>query len=663
MNRRELALAFVFSALLGGTLIFFISGSKGFSLDRFRPASEGPRGVGSAEESLPSSQENSLFSSSQSENYQPQLFRIPLQEGAPIGDDIEDLLLLYSAEYSGNFDTNYCRLAEFLGLICKKINLDETRLTDEIFRDSQGNYFKLVGIWGDNFFRHRIDQEEQNLLHAIVAQGGVNLLISDINQYRDPSALRTFTAGVVDGFFLPDDPLRDWYVSSTSPEITMELSNQIFVSSSSAPQRDLSLVVKDWTSVTTLISSSDEDGTSYPIFIKLNIGKGSLFVDGGELTPSFDDLPFREMLFNVHNFGKIAPLFITLKHVMGEEAWHRDQNYANLTLDALTLRSDSSGLDYAGLAAAMEVADFHTTIGFIPRFWDGADAEVVRILRANTDRFSIVQAGNNADGYEFYRYSIAESDENESWLYPRPFADQEADIVEGLVRMEKLRTHTGIVDDRIMIFPQGISPEDTLVLLKKYNYLASVNTKHIPLDRDRPSDWDYGMYPAFMDYGNFPISDRWHPGDYDPFDPDIQTFILDLFVDKPALFFSNPDLLFESGMDAFGPVADLINEIETGVQWRSLGDIFRHLYLEKTNDDGSIDVQFYTNHFIMTNTHDEAMTYHVIKEEAENLAIVKLSVNGQSFPYQINGGSLTLDIWVPSGETFEIEIQYADWDA
>ena len=662
MNRREVALTFLFSIFLGGGLFLVLSGPGRFSLDRVRPAIAGPGGAGGADNSSPSSQGNSLPSSSQSENDQGQLIRIPLSEGAPRGDDIEDVLLLYSGEHSGNFDTNYCRLAEFLGLICKRINLDETRLTDEIFRDSEGKYFKLVAIWGDNLFRGRINQEEQDLLQSIIEHGGISLLISDINQYRDPSALRRLSGGVVDGFFMPDDLDRDWYVSSQAPEITMELSNQVFVSPSSAPQRDLALVIEDWENVTTLISSIDEQGISYPIFVKMDIGLGSLFIDGGELAQSFDDLPFREMFFKVFNFGKIAPLFITLKYVMGEEAWHRDQNYANLTLDALALRSDSSGLDYAGLAAAMEASDFHTTIGFIPRYWDSAEAEVVKILRANADRFSLVQAGNNADGYEFYKYSVSESDGNESWLYPRPIADQEADILEGLERMQKLRARTGIVDDRIMIFPQGISPEDTLVLLKKYNYLASVNSKHVPLDRDRPDNWDYGMYPAFMDYGNFPLSDRWHPGDYNPFIPDIQGFVLDLFLDKPALFFSRPDLLFESGIDAFNPVAELINGVETGVQWRSLGDIFRHLHLEKSNDDGSIDVQFYTNQFIMTNPHANTITYHVIKEETENLPIVELRVNGVSFPYEIRGGSLMLDLLVPSGETFEIVIQYADWD-
>ena len=62
-----------------------------------------------------------------------------------------------------------------------------------------------------------------------------------------------------------------------------------------------------------------------------------------------------------------------------------------------------------------------------------------------------------------------------------------------------------------MVFPYGISPEQTLVLLKKYNYLATVNAQDIPLDTTRPPTWDYGMYQANMDYGGFPplLVGRW----------------------------------------------------------------------------------------------------------------------------------------------------------
>jgi hypothetical protein len=47
--------------------------------------------------------------------------------------------------------------------------------------------------------------------------------------------------------------------------------------------------------------------------------------------------------------------------------------------------------------------------------------------------------------------------------------------------MEKFRAMTGISYDKVMIFPHGIAPADTLGLLKKYNFLAAVNASNVPL--------------------------------------------------------------------------------------------------------------------------------------------------------------------------------------
>lgn len=662
MSRREIVIAFIFSLLLGVGVILAIKGSGGISLDRFFNNSESsestPIEMPDAEPSL------TLENASPTEaptigSRLPEPTLVALDQGPEKGADIEDVLLLYSAEHPLDFDINFCRIAEFLGLICKEIDLDSTTLTDEFLRDSNGDYFRLIGIAGENFLRKRVNSEERALIRSLLENNGINLVLSDISEYRDPAALVEFTKGAVTGYADAHDAQRIWFISSKAPEITKELTDQVITTPSTTPQIDLGLVVQDWSNVTSLISSVDEEGVPYHTFIKYSLGEGAFFIDAGEWGKSLDEVPFRDMFFTTHNFSKITPLLMTMKYVMGDEAWHRDQNYVNLTIDSLALSTDSRGMDYQALAENMEAYDFHTTIGFIPKYWKTSELDVVNVIRTNPERFSLVQVGNNADGYEFYKYSLSEEDDPDSLYYlARPLADQEADILESLVRLEGLKLRTGIQVDRIMIFPQNISPEYTLVLLKKYNYLASVNNKHVPLDRELPAYWDYGMYPAFMDYGSFPISDRWHPGTYDPFEPAIETFLLDLFVDKPALFLSRSDLLFSSGMDAFNPVADLMNEVEGGVEWLSLGDIFRRLHLERVNDDGSVDVWIYANHAIYTNDAEEEMTYHLYKEETQNVPISLLTVNGRESPYRFDGDFLVMDLRIPPGETVEVLIHY-----
>ncbi len=351
----------------------------------------------------------------------------------------------------------------------------------------------------------------------------------------------------------------------------------------------------------------------------------------------------------------------TVRHVLGDEAWHSEHDYANLTIGDAALTEPYENLSFLGLLREMEAHNFHTTIAFIPKNWNRSQPLVVSLFLANPHRYSLVQHGNNHDGYEFYKYSVSEDDEHEGMKLPaRPLADQEADILEGLARMEKHRMRTGIPHDRIMIFPWQISPEGTLVLLKKYGFLASVNAQDVPLDATRPSRWDYGMYQANMDYGNFATLTRRHPGEYPPFRPHLDPFILDLFVDKPALFYSHASEgeLFETGIDTFGPVADQVNDLSGEVEWRSLGYIIKHLYLQKRNDDGSVDVKVYGNQVIVTNESSEEQTYHVFKEETLNVPVSRLTVNGHEFPYRVAGGFLSLDVRVPGHSSIEIVVDY-----
>jgi hypothetical protein len=219
---------------------------------------------------------------------------------------------------------------------------------------------------------------------------------------------------------------------------------------------------------------------------------------------------------------------------------------------------------------------------------------------------------------------------------------------------------TGIPLDQVMIFPYGISPEPTLALLKKSNYLATVNAQEVPLDATRPLNWDYGMYPANMDYGNFATLTRRHPGEYGPFRPDLQPFIFDLFIGRAALFYSHTGELFSTGVDSFDPVADDLNNLPVDVEWRSLGHILQHLYLQKDNDDGSVDVRMYTNVLILTNETDGEKTYHIFKAETLNVPIGQLTVNEHEFPYQVQSGWLTLDARLAAGVSAEIAIRYGD---
>jgi hypothetical protein len=576
---------------------------------------------------------------------------IPLKVGSERGDDLEDVLLLYDSTRISNFDINFCKIAEYYGLLCKWIPLNDTYLTDELLRDKQGNYFKLVGINAVTLLNYPqlMNLYEIAVLRSAIETGGIDLLISKFNEELDPNLLINLTDGVVQGVSKPLDMNRDWIVSSAAPDITREFTGQFIASSSNSPQNDFEILLSYPASTTSLISSTNDEGVIYPIFIKMEVGGGSIFIDAGDQGESLETAQLIELYYHMDDwdrgFAQVVPLMMVMRYALGEEVWHSSDDFANLTIDDPTLTEPFGQLSFIELLSEMEAHNFHTTIAMHPVSWFESEPNVVSLFLAYPNRYSVVQHGNNGDGYEFYRYNLSTDVEYKGEFLPsRPLVDQEADIIQGLARMEKHEILTGIPFERIMIFPWGISPEPTLELLKKYNFLATVNAQELPLDVARPIDWDFGMYQSNMNFGNFPTLTRRHPGTYEPFQPNLQPFVLDLFIDKPALFYSHAGELFASGIDTFNPVADGINNLEGEVEWRSLGYIITHLYLEKAEDDGSISVMMYGNHVIITNKTSEEGLYHLTKEETLNVPISTVTVNGHEFPYHVEEGLLMLDV-------------------
>ena len=583
----------------------------------------------------------------------------PAQVGSPKGTDVEDVLLLYDRSRPDNFDVNFCSAAQFYGLLCRRVALDSTKLSSETLRDGQGQPYKLVGISARTLLRpdSPVTIQQLGVLKSAVERDGVYLVIGKVDSRSNSALLDRLTDGAITQVTKPKDSHRDWFVASTAPEVTRQFTGQV-ISETKGLQLDYALTVAQPDVVTMLITSTDDAGTAYPVFAEWRKGAGSVFIDAGEQAESLSLISLSQVYYR-SSFTKLAPLMFAMRYAMGDECWHSDHHYANLTLDSLPLAEPAGSLQYAALLGEMKAHDFHTTIAFLPANWDKSQPEVAKLFRANPDRYSLVQYGNNADGYEFYKVAITATEQGRGPEYAaRPLSDQEADIVEGLNRLERHRNITGIPYGRVMVFPYGISPEATLVLLKKHNYLGTVNAQDLPLGATRPARWDYGMAPANMDYGNFPTLQGRPISDTGQAASVLQASLFDLFVDKPVLLFSERGQLFASGSDAFGPFAERLNALLGRVEWRSLDDILKRLYLEKRNDDGSVDVRAYTNHVVVANESDGRRVYHLAKEENLNVPIARLTVDGRDFPYQVRDGLLTLDLSILPHSSVEIRIDY-----
>ncbi|MEZ4621709.1 MAG: hypothetical protein R2867_40260 [Caldilineaceae bacterium] len=304
-------------------------------------------------------------------------------------------------------------------------------------------------------------------------------------------------------------------------------------------------------------------------------------------------------------------------------------------------------MDYLKLLPEMQAHNFHTTIAWQPH-WQKSDPQIVDLFVKNPAYFSIVQHGNNHDGFEFYKYTGSGK--------ARSFREQVADIQEGLARMADHYQRTGIAYDRVMIFPYGNGPVGTLAVLKQYDFLATVQGPATPLMASQSKRWDYDMYPANLDFANFPLVRRQimkNPNQYD-----VVEFAQNLFLHKPILLSSHSNPMFRSNIAAFNPVADAINTLSPGIQWEDLGDVLKQMYLQKLRDDGNIDVMMQVNNILLTNETGQSATYQIAKEETLNVPIRQVTVDGRPVNYTVANDLLRLTLTLSAHTTANILVDY-----
>jgi len=566
--------------------------------------------------------------------------------------DFYDTVLL-TTSLQHNPDINFQKLCEYYGLRCKVIDLSTITLTDSLLRDEGGEYLKAALI-NDHPLENPAypDSSEIEILKNGVEIGGISLFIfiEEIANSRE-SLLKKLTDNVITGAIYPTDSSTDYIVSDSFPEITREFTGLKL--SYPAPQTDFAITVSrnSTSNIDIIASATDDSFRLYPVFIRYRKGNGSIFVSGTKYTESLGNTQMKE-LYNTRHFSKIVPIMMFLRYSCGDECWHRETDYANLTIDDPFLVEPYGNLEFKGLLTSMETHNFHTTVAYIPWNYDRSTPEVIKLFLGHPDRYSIAIHGNNHDHYKFYNYN------------KEPLKEQEKDIIEALNRMKEFRKLTGIPYDKIMIFPHGIAPEKTLEFLKKYNFVATVNNQDAPLETKRPQSTFYGIEPAIMDYANFAALKRHSTQGYRIWSfrkaksgIEVAPYVFDLFIDKPVLIVAHQDFFF-SGIDAFNSTADAINNLAGEVKWTSLGNILKHLYLEKTNDDGSVDVRMYGNKLVLSNKSGSKKLYHIRKKETLNVPISKVTINGAETNYIVENDTLKVHEVIPLRDSMELEIIY-----
>ena len=373
-----------------------------------------------------------------------------------------DVLLVSNSETSSHVSREMALVAEFYGVNLRSLSAGKPRFNDNLKKALREPDLGAIVI--DAGVLSSIDPD------VVMRSMKVPCLVVNAGPQTDARVLKLWSKGVViDCTNVEGGLAKGIYRVSDTKDITFELAGQKFPFSDKSNGKRYKLNVDKEKNYRVLFEIGTDGTEDYrPFFIKVPLSGKEVFFHSGKEEASGAGASLDK---NVDRFFEVAPLMVFIRYSLGKRCWFPAGYYANFTIDDPFLIEPYGNLNYQFLLAEMERWNFHTTIAYIPWNFDRSEKEVVRLFLEHPQRYSICIHGNNHDHKDF-------SPE-------RPPAEQDRSVKQAIARMERFRTQTGIPYDRVMVFPRAIASLETLKMLKRYDYLSTVNQDNIPLGAER----------------------------------------------------------------------------------------------------------------------------------------------------------------------------------
>lgn len=438
-------------------------------------------------------------------------------------------------------------------------------------------------------------------------------------------------------------PLQSYYLFSEDKSISRQLSGLSLINKSRVVNV-FNVKNKDELELIENLSSGN-DNVQRPIFIKNTTNNREIFFLSKIANDNSNDI--HDNRISKENFYEIAPFMMFIRYSCKDRCWHSNKYFANLTIDDPWLREPYGNLSYFGLLGEMKKEKFHTTIAFVPWNYDRSEPDVATLIRNNPGYYSIVIHGDDHNHKEFYELS------NDGKLQAKQLNLYEKKIKQALARMEKFKELTKIPYDSIMVFPHNIAPQYTFRLLKKYGFLATVNSRNVPQGAPEPNDPTYRLRWVTTDFEDFP-SYRRNGNEY----ISKEDIAIELFLENPVLIFRHQGD-FADNIGNFNTLARIINNLQPDVKWGSLGYIIRNYHLEKQKDDGNYEIMMYANELTLNNTSNVSKKYFIKKKELPSYSkSLEVFIDGRPALHKYNNGFIRFEIMIPKNQSREISIKY-----
>ena len=477
------------------------------------------------------------------------------------------LIVPYCGELA-SADVRLIRLAEFLGIECQQIRLGTPAATwgsddgaeSACFVINPGVIKQWMGgeIPPAEFVSWLLSRFSHVLVHAVCADSFDSRLVADLSRGHLREVRGVERAGLL------------FDIAADSRDICESFAGLSLGSTN--PANDCTFSCGESEHARKIITIRNE-----PFLVSIQREKTTLLFVGSQNVSDLDSEPGDGWL--TESFSRFLPHSMVLRQIFGEHCWRPFQQRACVIVDDPLLRANYGFLNFNHLLQLMEQHNFHTTIAFIPHNFRRTSAEVARLFREHTTRFSLCFHGNDHTRGEF---ACADSELIDTMLH---------------IAEERIQEHckaSGIDCDRVMVFPQGSFSVEAMQALSSHNFDAAVNTVPHPRQEEVRLSLRDVAQPAVLRYSGFPLFLR--KNSQKTQDSDIA---FKLFFGIPILIVEHHDI-FKDPQSLIAAV-NRINLAAVGIRWTSAGEAVKGSGLRRRISGDRLQLRAYARSVVVEN--------------------------------------------------------------
>ena len=526
-------------------------------------------------------------------------------------------------------DLNLARLLDFFGVGYRIIHLNNCVFEPDCLAERLGSDDPCVFMSCKAIAASLQNSRDCNALRAFLCNNVSHMLVYNISPTDlEISAINCLTDGTIKSLSHFNNGDYQYKVSKDLGEICRQFSGLAFGPINNKTDFKFSKT-NESAGVSNLVAI---DG--HPFFVRMNIGKCDAFLVANNRILDINKKTTR-MIKTEELFSQIVPEMMFIKYVFNDKCWHNSTSHASLTVDDPLLRQRYGFLDYRRLLEEMDKHEFSASIAFIPWNFRRTSSEVAGLFRERPDRFTICVHG---------------CDHTQNEFGTRDMKELNSKIELATTRMNHHERVAGLRYDKVMVFPQGKFSTSSMRMLKSNNYVAAVNTGAIPVDESEGLEVSHFLEPAVMKYESFPLFLRRCPvGCLD--------FAFDLFLGRPALAVVHHDC-FREGYHRIATFIDRMNSLDKNIRWVGLESIIERSYLQRREDDNTINVRMFAKRAVISNTCDHVMKYIITKCETGNVPIEGIVINGKGVSCEVENQLLNLSLEIEPKQSAIVEITY-----